>query len=122
MTEGDDKGPIIDQADLDNIVYISAIVGIIGSIALFVIFIVTEWGNEKWNLVFDHFPATIGLPFAAAASFLIISLFRSTEGRIKFGGLGFTFEGASGPIVMWVLCFLAIAVGIKLLWPLKLAA
>ncbi|AWL99580.1 hypothetical protein [Bradyrhizobium amphicarpaeae] len=122
MTEGDENGPIIERADLDNIVYISAIVGIIGSIALFVIFVATEWGNPQWSLVFHHFPATIGLPFAAAASFIIIALFRSTEGQIKFSGLGFNFEGASGPIVMWVLCFLAIAVGIKLLWPLTLAA
>src|SRR5947209_2792660 len=108
MAESDDKGLIIQRADLDNIVYVSALAGIIGSIALFVIFIIAEWGNPQWNLVFHHFPATIGLPFAAAAAFIIIALFRSTEGRIEFGGLGFKFEGASGPIVMWVLCFLAI--------------
>jgi len=43
-------------------------------------------------------------------------VFRTTEGQIKFDALGFHFEGASGPIVMWVICFLAITLAIKVLW------
>ena len=34
----------------------------------------------------------------------------------KFSFLGFEFEGASGPVVLWVLCFLAQMFGIWLLW------
>lgn len=63
-----------------------------------------------------QFAAVIGLPLAAAlAAFIVIGL-RHTEGQIKFKGLGFEFEGASGQVVLWVVCFLAIAGAIRLLW------
>jgi hypothetical protein len=39
-----------------------------------------------------------------------------TSGPIEFEGLGFKFKGASGPVVLWVFCFLAIAGAIKLVW------
>jgi hypothetical protein len=88
-----------------------------GSIALFALFIATEWYNPAWSrVIFYDFPATIGLPMAASASFVVIAFFRSSEGPIKFEAFGLKFEGASGPIVMWVLCFVAIAGAIKALW------
>ncbi|WP_341678432.1 hypothetical protein [Niveibacterium sp. SC-1] len=31
-------------------------------------------------------------------------------------GLRFRFEGTSGQVVLWVLCFMAIAAAVKLLW------
>ncbi len=97
-------------------VVLSALVAA-GSVALFALFIVTEWYNPAWStVIFDHFPATIGLPLAGAASFVIIALFRTTEGPIKLEAIGIKFEGASGPILMWVLCFSAIATAIKALW------
>jgi hypothetical protein len=108
------------RPDLDNLVFFSAIAGIVGSFFLFGLFIIAEWANPKWNDAFTHFASVIGLPCAAAAAFVIIALFRVTEGRIKFEVIGFKFEGASGPIVMWVLCFLAIAAAIRMLWPLVL--
>jgi hypothetical protein len=63
-----------------------------------------------------HFPATVGVPFAAAVSLLIILVLRETTGKLEFEALGFKFRGASGPVVLWVLCFLALTLGIKLLW------
>jgi hypothetical protein len=53
---------------------------------------------------------------AAAGAFTVVALFRTTEGKIKFEAFWLKFEGASGPIVMWILCFLAIVAGIKTLW------
>ena len=63
-----------------------------------------------------HFAATIGLPSAALASLAIVIILEGTAGPIEFAGLGFKFKGAAGPIVFWVLCFLAIAHAIHLLW------
>lgn len=64
----------------------------------------------------DHFPAVMGLPMAALlAAFIVIGL-RHSEGPMKFEGLGMKFEGASGQVILWVVCFLAIASAIKLLW------
>ena len=63
-----------------------------------------------------HFAATVGLPSAAIAALCIVVFLESASGPIEFEGLGFRFKGASGPIVLWVFCFLAIAAAIKLLW------
>ncbi len=63
-----------------------------------------------------HFPVTIGLPVAAVISLLLILVLRETTGKLEFEALGFKFRGASGPVVLWVLCYLAITLSIKLLW------
>jgi hypothetical protein len=69
-----------------------------GAVGLFGLFLYSEWANPGWKGVFQHFAAVVGLPCAAAASFIVIALFRTTEGKIKFDAFGFKFEGASGPV------------------------
>lgn len=68
------------------------------------------------SVVKEHFAATIGLPMAALLSAFIVVALRHSEGPIKFEGLGMKFEGASGQVILWVICFLSIAVAIRLLW------
>lgn len=105
---------------MQKVLNISAALAVFGAFILFALFIVVEFSNQGWQTaVFDHFAATVGLPCAAAGAFIICTLFRTAEGKIQFSALGFKFEGASGPIVMWVLCFLAKAAAIRMLWPLK---
>jgi hypothetical protein len=105
---------------IQNVLQIAVFVAVVGAFLLFALFIYFEWTNPAWRTVaFDHFPATVGLPAAAAGAFVVCALFRTAEGKIKFAVFNVHFEGASGPIVMWVLCFLAIAAAIRMLWPLK---
>jgi len=66
-----------------------------------------------------HFAAVIGLPSAALAALFIVLVLRTVAGPIELKIPGFEFRGASGPIVMWILCFLAIALAISWLWPLQ---
>jgi hypothetical protein len=70
----------------------------------------------------DHYAAIVGLPAAASVSFILVVLLRQTDGPIEFEGLGFKFRGASGQVAMWVICFLAFAVAIKLCWELPRTA
>jgi hypothetical protein len=71
---------------------------------------------ELWTLLITHFPAMAGLPFAALCALFVVTILRVTQGPIEFEGLGFKFRGASGPIVLWVLCYLVIVASIKLVW------
>jgi hypothetical protein len=64
----------------------------------------------------QHFAAAVGLPIAALAALCLVFLLESTAGRIEFEAVGFKFRGASGPIILWVIAFLAIAAAIKMLW------
>jgi hypothetical protein len=68
------------------------------------------------DLALKHFPAMVGLPAAALAATFLILTFEAVSGEVEFKALGVEFKGASGPIVLWVVCFLSIAVAIRLLW------
>jgi hypothetical protein len=63
-----------------------------------------------------EFAATIGVPLSAISAACIVLLLKAATGPIEFEALGFKFRGASGPIVLWVFCFLEIIAGMKLLW------
>lgn len=72
-----------------------------------------EWVEQ---LAKEHFAATIGLPSAALAALLLVTLLEMNAGRVEVKALGFELKGAGGPILMWVICFLAITAAIKTLW------
>lgn len=60
--------------------------------------------------------AMVGVPISAASAFCVVWLLEATSGRIEFEAIGFKFRGASGPVVLWVMCFLAFVLAIVLLW------
>lgn len=66
-------------------------------------------------IITNHFTVVIGLPMAAVGAFILVSVLRQQHGPVEFEGLGFKLKGGSGPIILWVICFLAIAGAIKLL-------
>lgn len=75
------------------------------------------WTDKQWvDMAKEHASAAAGLPIAAVTAFLLVSVLQVTTGKIEFEGLGFKFRGASGPIVLWIACFIAMLIGIKLLW------
>jgi hypothetical protein len=74
------------------------------------------WGNLEQGIIIGHFPAVIGLPMAAAFAFILVVLLPINYGRTEFQALGIKFKGASGPVVLWMICFVVIVVAVKLLW------
>jgi len=73
--------------------------------------------NEVFlDLYKKNFIVIIGLPLGALASLFIVVFLEQSQGPIEFEGLGFKFKGASGPVVLWVLCYLAFTVSFKILW------
>jgi hypothetical protein len=81
----------------------------------------TIWGESdpsNWltKLTKTHYAALVGTPMSAVTAFCIVSLLKVTSGPIEFEALGFKFRGASGPIVLWVLCFLSVVAAFHLLW------
>jgi hypothetical protein len=113
--------PLADQQRraLRIVVTIVALVGtgVVG--ATFLFFLARDIANaEPWMMeLFRAHPAVVlGLPTGALAAFCIVLFLEAKSGRIEFEGFGFTFRGASGEIILWVICFLAIVAAIKLLW------
>ena len=68
------------------------------------------------QIVRDQTPAMLGIPWAGGAALIVVLLFKPVFGDMEFEALGFKFRGASGPVVLWVLCFLAETLAISTLW------
>ncbi len=76
-------------------------------------------GQDRESLkavVNKHFLAVTGTPLSALSATLVLAMFRASYGDIEFEIPGFKFRGASGPAVLWILCFLAFVVALRLLW------
>ena len=74
--------------------------------------------SDNWflRMVQEHPAATIGLAMSAITAFCLVALLEIARGPIEFEALGFKFKGASGPVILWVFCFLAMVFGVWLLW------
>src|ERR1700674_590683 len=81
-----------------------------------VLVIVLSLDDLRKELLAQHFVAIVGLPAQGAAAFLLVSVFRYTEGPIEFEAFTIKFKGAGGPIALWILCFLSMVGAVKLVW------
>jgi hypothetical protein len=68
------------------------------------------------DLTKKQFGAMILVPMAALVALCVVIILEWTTGEIKLKVPGFELEGASGPIVLWVCCFLALVAGLRAFW------
>lgn len=96
----------------------SIIAGTLLGTVLLVFYIKELFKPNGWliEIYKEHFLAGIGLPFVAVLSLIIVIIFRNQEENIKVSMVGFSFEGASSQIIMWVIVFWAQVSALKLLW------
>lgn len=88
-------------------------------ISYFAFIIGLIWKGNPWisDMVREHTAAMIGLPLAVVAALLVVAILQVVAvGQIEFEVGWVKFRGASGPVVLWVLCFCAMVGGIKWLW------
>lgn len=92
-------------------------VGAFGTLVTLWVSFIDLTKEQYIKLVVGHFPAVVGLPMAAIAALVLVTYLQQRSGEgIKFKGLGFEFEGPSGQVVLWLVCFLAMAITIKAVW------
>jgi hypothetical protein len=63
-----------------------------------------------------HYAALVGTPMSAMTAFCVVSILKATSGPIELDAFGVKFRGASGPIILWAICFLAVVSAFHLLW------
>jgi len=82
----------------------------------FWILIVSMSFDELRREMVARYPAAlIGLPVAGLGAFMLVFVFRHTQGPIEFEAFTVKFRGAAGPIVFWMMVFLVTAAVIKIL-------
>jgi hypothetical protein len=113
--------PVVRNVDTDQrirtVTFWGAIIITTAVIAAFAHMVIGTAIKMDWTETLrEHCVAVFGLPSAVATAFIIVIFLRQTDGPIEFEGLGFKVKGAAGQVVMWVLCFLAIAAALKLCW------
>jgi hypothetical protein len=65
----------------------------------------------------EHFAGILGTTMAVMTAMVIVVIFRVAAGPIEFDTpFGFKFKGASGPVVLWILTYLAGVTGMAALW------
>ena len=74
--------------------------------------------EEGWFLAMikQQPAATIGIGMSAISAFCLVTVLEYARGPIEFEFWKFKFRGASGPVVLWIMCFLAMILGVYLLW------
>jgi hypothetical protein len=74
------------------------------------------YNNPLTHIFQEHPRAILGIPWASGAGLVSVLLFRTVSSSMEFSALGLNFKGASGPVVLCILCFLAEVWGIHTLW------
>lgn len=65
-----------------------------------------------------HYATVVGIPCSGLGALFIVLLLRTVAGDVQFKAFGFEFKGASGPIIMWILCFGALVLAMAKTWDL----
>jgi|ERR1700730_8409207 len=68
------------------------------------------------QIIDKHFAATITVSLSAVSALCVVLALRATAGPVEFEAFGFKVRGASGPLVFWLICFVAMIWGVWLLW------
>lgn len=68
------------------------------------------------KLVDQHGPAVLGIPIAAIAALLLVSLTRALDGPMSFDLFGLKSEGAAATCIIWAVLFLVISLTLRALW------
>jgi hypothetical protein len=69
------------------------------------------------TIVESNLAASFGIPLSSVSAFCIVILLQATAtDSITIDIWGFKLSGASGPVALWVVCFLANVLAVKVLW------
>jgi hypothetical protein len=69
----------------------------------------------------QHYVTVVGLPCSGLGALFIVLLLRNVAGAVQFRVLTLEFKGASGPIIMWILCFLSLTLAMVKTWDLTIS-
>src|ERR1700759_1564234 len=97
-----------------SMLIVLAVLGLMMMGALFVALRLNRYDPVATEFVLKNWRMVLGLPCSSFGAFVVVALFRQGSGPLEFHGLGFSFKGSSGEVVLWAVCFLVLVSAIKL--------
>jgi hypothetical protein len=104
------------ERSMSWVVFSLVVLILFGLMGAWLIVVVTSFKDATGPFVLQHYAVIVGLPVAGVFSFIVVYLFKQTSGPVEFEAFTLKFKGAAGPVILWILCFLAMAAAIKTLW------
>lgn len=99
---------------------VSVAIFAIALLGMCVVFLGVLYDGYKRDLLLplflDQFVAVVGIPYGMVVAGGIVQFFRGLHGPIEFQVGPLKFAGATGPVILWILCFLATVGAMKMLW------
>lgn len=68
------------------------------------------------QVISEHFTVFVALPWAGGATSVIVMMYQFHPGEFVFKFFGFELRGGAAPALLWVICFLAGVLAVKVLW------
>ncbi len=68
------------------------------------------------GIILRNYPTFFILPYGAFFAYFLVVTLEHSRGPIEADFMGLKFKGAAGPIIFWLLIFLALLLALKLLW------
>ena len=113
------SGPHLTESQeraLSFLIFLLIVLAFVALVGTWLTLVIVSFDEVRTALLIEHYVAIVGLPAAGAAAFVLVFLFRQTSGPIEIEAFGTKFRGATGPLVLWNLCFLSMAAAIKMVW------
>jgi succinate dehydrogenase hydrophobic anchor subunit len=71
---------------------------------------------EDTRILYQRFPAVVGIPLAMCAAFMVVAILEQTSGPIEVSAPGFSIKGGADQVLFWLFVFLSIVHAIEVLW------
>jgi hypothetical protein len=68
------------------------------------------------GFIFQNYVTFFILPYGAFFAYFLVLTLEHSRGPIELDFMTLKFKGAAGPIVFWLMIFLALVLALKLLW------
>ena len=108
------------EANDDNrtstVIRIGGIVALLLPIAFVGIWCIRYPCHFFTGFIFQNYVTFFILPYGAFFAYFLVLTLEHSRGPIELDFMGLKFKGAAGPIVFWIMIFLALVLALNLLW------
>ncbi|MGA3302171.1 MAG: hypothetical protein ABSC72_02660 [Methylovirgula sp.] len=106
------------QAQVLKWTLVSLVVMIAAALTASLIYVIVHNQDSLRDDAAHHVTAILCVVGAAIAALLLVVFFRRDGNAMDIEALTIRFRGGAGALLLWILAFLAMVAGLRILWPM----